>query len=66
MTLGLKKAQRKKSYLRNKLYSRYTHLGAKNFITYGLRAAKKMDNSKTIRRQLKPLWQRFHEEINRD
>jgi len=60
------KGATEKELFKKKLYSRYTHLGAKNFITYGLRAAKKMDNSKTIRRQLKPLWQRFHEEINRD
>lgn len=49
---------------KRKLYSRYTHLGGRNFITYGLRAAKKM-NSKTIKKQLKPLWRRFHEEIER-
>lgn len=45
-----------------KLYSRYTHLGGRNFITYGFRAAEKM-NSKSIKKQLKPLWKRFNEEI---
>ncbi|SBS67502.1 antiviral reverse transcriptase Drt2 [Vibrio atlanticus] len=54
----------KKLYKR-KLYSRYTHLGGRNFVTYGLRAAKTMQ-SKTIKRQLKPLWRRFHEEIERE
>ncbi|MCC4264116.1 reverse transcriptase/maturase family protein [Oceanimonas baumannii] len=49
---------------KRKLYSRYTHLGGRNFITYGLRAAKKM-NSKTIKKQLKPLWRRFNEELDK-
>ncbi|AYV14946.1 antiviral reverse transcriptase Drt2 [Shewanella algae] len=51
-----------KEVFKRKLYSRYTHLGGRNFITYGLRAANKMQ-SKTIKRQLKPLWRRFHEEL---
>ena len=50
---------------KRKLYSRYTHLGGRNFITYGLRAASTMQ-SKTIKRQLKPLWRRFHEELERE
>ncbi|MGF1867556.1 reverse transcriptase/maturase family protein [Enterovibrio norvegicus] len=54
-----------KELFKRKLYSRYTHLGGRNFITYGLRAANKM-NSKTIKRQLKPLWRRFHEEMGKD
>lgn len=49
---------------KRKLYSRYTHLGGRNFITYGLRAAQKM-NSKTIKKQLKPLWNRFNEELDK-
>lgn len=49
---------------KRKLYSRYTHLGGRNFITYGLRAAQKM-NSKTIKKQLKPLWRRFNEELEK-
>lgn len=54
----------KKALYKRKLYSRYTHLGGRNFITYGLRAAEKMD-SKTIKRQLKPLWRRFNEELEK-
>jgi RNA-directed DNA polymerase len=49
---------------KRKLYSRYTHFGGRNFITYGLRAANKM-NSKTIKHQLKPLWRRFNEELEK-
>jgi len=60
------KGATEKELFKKKLYSRYTHLGAKNFVTYGLRAANKMGNSKTIRRQLKPLWRRFHEELDKD
>ena len=60
------KGATEKELFMKKLYSRYTHLGAKNFVTYGLRAANKMGNSKTIRRQLNPLWRRFHEELDKD
>lgn len=44
------------------IYSRYTHLGRRNFLRYGYRSARIM-NSKTIKRQLKPLWNRVQEEI---
>ncbi|KZM43031.1 DNA polymerase [Marinomonas sp. SBI22] len=54
----------RESLYKRKLYSRYTHFGGRNFITYGLRAAKKM-NSKTIKHQLKPLWRRFNDEIEK-
>ncbi|MGR6831329.1 hypothetical protein [Aliivibrio wodanis] len=49
---------------KRKLYSRYTHLGKRNFITYGIRAANKME-SESIRRQLKPLFKRFNDELNK-
>jgi hypothetical protein len=51
-----------KPLFRRKLYEKYSHQGRKNFIRYGLRAADKM-NSKSIRRQLKPLWGRLNKEI---
>lgn len=44
------------------LYERYSHLGNRNFIRYGLRAAKKM-NSPAIKRQLRPLWNRLERRI---
>lgn len=62
--IRVKKGLPEKQLYKRKLYSRYTHLGGRNFITYGLRAAKKMD-SKTIKRQLKPLWRRFNEELEK-
>lgn len=49
---------------KNKLYERYSHLGRRNFISYGLRASNKM-NAKSIRRQLKPLWKRLSDEIKK-
>ncbi|MCQ9423034.1 reverse transcriptase/maturase family protein [Pseudomonas sp. LJDD11] len=45
------------------LYKGYTHLGRRNFITYGYRAAKIMD-SKTIRQQLRAHWRKLQQEIN--
>ncbi|MEZ9256681.1 antiviral reverse transcriptase Drt2 [Vibrio splendidus] len=57
--------QPERPLFKRKLYSRYTHLGKRNFITYGIRAANKME-SHSIRRQLKPLFKRFNDEINKD
>lgn len=56
--------QDEKSLFKKKLYSRYTHLGKRNFVTYGIRAANKM-KSESIRRQLKPLFKRFNDELNK-
>lgn len=53
-----------KSLFMRKLYSRYTHLGRRNFLTYGYKAAHIME-SQTIKNQLKPLWSRFKEEIKK-
>lgn len=44
------------------IYKGYTHLGRRNFITYGYRAAKIM-NSKTIRQQLRSHWRKIQAEI---
>jgi len=48
-----------KPLFKRKLYENYSHLGGRNFVRYGLRAAKTMQ-SKAIRQQLKPLWQRLN------
>jgi hypothetical protein len=48
---------------KRKLYERYSHLGRRNFVRYGLLAADIMD-SKAIKRQLKPLWKRLSEAID--
>ena len=63
-TIRANKGLPKETLYKRKLYSRYTHFGGRNFITYGLRAANKM-NSKTIKHQLKPLWRRFNEELDK-
>lgn len=49
---------------KRKIYERYSHLGGRNFITYAHRAAKFM-NSSAIKKQLKPLWGRLQEEIEK-
>jgi len=38
-----------------KIYTRYSHLGGRNFLRYGYKASEIM-NSAAIRRQLRPLW----------
>lgn len=52
-----------KPLFKRKLYDRYSHLGTRNFVRYGLRAAKEM-KSNEIREQLKPMWGRLQDEIN--
>jgi len=49
---------------KKKLYERYSHLGKRNFMRYGYRAAKEM-NSKAIKKQLKPFWNRMQNEMNK-
>lgn len=56
------KGLQKRSLYKRKIYERYSHLGKQNFLTYGYRAANKM-GSKSIRKQLKPLWFRLQKEI---
>lgn len=47
---------------KRKIYENYSHLGKRNFVRYGLRAAEIM-NSSDIRKQLKPLWKRLVDQI---
>ena len=47
---------------KRKLYERYSHLGKRNFITYGYRAAGILE-SRAIKKQLKPLWKRLDYQI---
>lgn len=49
---------------KRKLHRLYSYRGRRNFLSYGYRAAKIM-NSKSIKKQLKPLWQRLQDEINK-
>lgn len=49
---------------KRKIYERYSHLGKRNFIRYGFRCAETM-GSNAIRKQLKPLWKRLQDEIQK-
>jgi hypothetical protein len=51
-----------KPLFRKKLNSQYSHLGRRNFITYGYDAARRM-KSQAIRKQLRVLWKRLQNEI---
>jgi hypothetical protein len=53
-----------KSIYKKKLLSRYSHLGRRNFLRYGYKAAKILD-SKAIKKQLRPLWSRLLNEIEK-
>ncbi|MBS0354503.1 MAG: group II intron reverse transcriptase domain-containing protein [Proteobacteria bacterium] len=48
---------------RKQLYERYSHLGKRNFVRYGLRAARIME-SRAMYRQLRPLWRRLVSRID--
>ncbi|EPO5342827.1 antiviral reverse transcriptase Drt2 [Klebsiella oxytoca] len=54
----------KKELFKEKVYARYSHVGKRNFLTYGYRASRIM-NSSSIRKQLKPLWERLQKEVNK-
>jgi len=56
------RGEEQRPLFRKQIYDRYSHLGKRNFIRYGLRSAEIM-NSKAIKRQLKPLWDRLVHEI---
>lgn len=47
-----------------KVYSRYSHLGKRNFLRYGYKASAIM-NSPAIKRQLRPLWGRLKQAIEK-
>lgn len=53
-----------KELFKEKVYARYAHVGKRNFLTYGYRASRIM-NSNSIRKQLKPLWERLQKEIQK-
>ncbi len=58
----IQRGENPKQLYRQEIYNRYSHLGKRNFIRYGIRAADIM-KSKAIRKQLKPLWARLIKEI---
>ncbi|MCG6231525.1 antiviral reverse transcriptase Drt2 [Vibrio furnissii] len=49
---------------KRKLHRLYSYRGKRNFLSYGYRASKIM-NSKSIKKQLKPLWKRLKDEIDK-
>lgn len=58
------KKQPGKPLYRGNLYEKYSHLGSRNFIRYGYRAARIM-HSNSIRKQLRPLWEELISEIEK-
>lgn len=60
--IRLKKGMSPKRIYKRKLYSRYSHFGKSNFISYGKRSQQLM-GSNIIRKQLKPLWFKLVREI---
>lgn len=61
--LRVSRGQLPRSIFLKKLYKRYSYLGRRNFIRYGHRAARIM-NSNSIRKQLKPHWNRLQNRIS--
>ncbi|QEW07395.1 antiviral reverse transcriptase Drt2 [Nitrincola iocasae] len=59
----IRRGKKTTTLYKRKLYDRYSHLGKRNFIRYAIRAAEIME-SKTIKRQIKPLWRNLQDEIN--
>lgn len=57
-----KKMGRVDGIWKRRLYERYSHLGSRNFIRYGLKAASIM-RAPEINRQLRPLWKRLERRI---
>lgn len=53
-----------KDVYKKKLLARYSHLGQRNFLRYGYRAADILDST-AIKRQLRPLWGRLKDEIEK-
>jgi len=62
--LKISRGEMPKKLFRREIYKRYSHLGSRNFVRYGMRSAEIM-NSVAIKRQLKPLWNRLITEIEK-
>lgn len=60
--LKRKRFEEEKPLFKKKIYLRYSHIGKRNFVTYGLNAAKIM-KSEAIRKQVKRLWNRLQDEL---
>lgn len=53
-----------KPLYKRKLYRQYSHLGKRNFVSYGLNAARILE-SRAIKCQLRPLWTRLRDAIDK-
>ncbi|MFA7346632.1 MAG: antiviral reverse transcriptase Drt2 [Desulfurivibrionaceae bacterium] len=62
--IRIEKGQPRQDVYKRKIYERYSHLGQRNFIRYGLRCAATM-GSNAIKKQLKPFWARLQSEIEK-
>ncbi len=49
---------------RKKLYNKFTHLGNRNFIRYGINAMRIMDNSTTVKKQVKGSIEKVEKMLN--
>jgi len=56
------RGESQKKLFKKLIYKRYSYLGRRNFITYGLKAAKIMESNR-IKKQIKPLWKRLQKKI---
>jgi hypothetical protein len=63
-TIYKKNNLKEKKLYKRKLYEKYSHLGKRNFVRYGLRANEIM-KSKSIKRQIKRLWVKLENEIEK-
>lgn len=61
--LRFERGEQPKELFLKSIYKGYSHLGRRNFITYGYRAAKIM-SSATIRKQLRSHWVKLQREIS--
>ena len=62
--IRINNGQPRQEVYKRKIYERYSHLGKRNFIRYGFRCAEAM-GSNAIKKQLKPLWARLQNEIEK-
>jgi len=58
------RGEEQKPLFKRKIYQRYSHLGKRNFLRYGYRAAERF-SSDSIKKQLKPLWSRLQKALEK-
>lgn len=60
----VQRGEPQKELFKKLIYKRYSYLGRRNFITYGLKAAKVMESNR-IKKQIRPLWKRLQSKIEK-